>query len=99
LVFAVAGALAACAHDSYTVIPGGPGDPSHISSEAMACRQIAVHEAIHQQAQNGSLLAGALVGPAGYAIVNSAATPYDPGAAVVACMAAKGYAANPDNRP
>ncbi len=99
LVIVVAGALAGCAHDSYSIIPGSGADPSRISSEAMACRQWAVHRNVEQQYQNGAILAGTLFGPAALAAANAANPPDDPGAAVEACMAAKGYAANPDNRP
>jgi hypothetical protein len=99
LVIVVAGALTACAHDSYTIIPGSGADPSRISSEAMAYRQWAVQRNIDQQYQNGAILAGALFGPGALAAANAANPPDDPSAAVEACMAAKGYAANPDNRP
>jgi hypothetical protein len=99
--------LSACAHDSYSVIPGGPGSQARMSDEVRTCKKMVIDQYFAGRSNSGLITGAVLGGAVGGAIgsaVDASNTPntmksgdIDP--AIEECMRAKGYAANPDNEP
>ena len=94
-----------CAHDNYSVVPGGLGSQDRISSDLKTCKQESLDAffASRNNTRHGAALLGGAAGVAGEAAA-AATTPEpkeipasDINPMVERCMASKGYSGTSEN--
>jgi hypothetical protein len=99
--------LLGCAHDSYTVIPGGPGSQDRLASDLRACKHQATDRYFKTRSNTGAIIGGIFGGAIGGAIgglADSSANGQNPDANlanidpnVEACMKDRGYIGTSEN--